>query len=64
MAFNNADTPLGRRPLPRADSPWVDNPWADTPVGRHTPPPRQTATAADSMHPTGMLSCFFYFLLK
>ena len=34
-------------------------PWADTPR------PKQTATAADGTHPTGMHSCFFFvFVLK
>ena len=36
--------PLGRHPLDKHP------PWADT--------PRQTATAADGTHPTGMHSCF------
>ena len=27
------------------------------PLGRHTPHPRETATAADGTHPTGMHSC-------
>ena len=31
-------------------------PWADTPLDRH-PPPKQTATAADGTHHTGMHSC-------
>ena len=43
-----ADTPLGR------------SPWADTSPGRHHPTPK-TATAADSIHPTGMHSCCFMF---
>ena len=43
--------------------------WADTPLSRHPPAgqtphptwadtPSETATAADSTHPTGMYSCF------
>ena len=31
--------------------------WADTPLGKHPPPPNQTATAADGTLPTGMHSC-------
>ena len=31
---------------------WADTAQADT----HTPPPKQTATAADATHPTGMHS--------
>ena len=34
----------------------ADTPWVDTPLGQ-TPPPQQTATAADGTHPTGMHSC-------
>ena len=50
-----------------ADTPRADTPWADTPCGQthptgQTPPwadtPPRMATAADSMHPTGMLSWF------
>ena len=47
-----ADTPPG------ADTPRSWHPHrADTPR-EHTPPPRETATAADGTHPTGMHSCF------
>ena len=44
--------PPGRHPCLRAD-----NPQADKPPGRHYAP-RQTATAADGTHPTGMHSCW------
>ena len=63
---NQADTPLGKSPLsdtPQADTPWVDtslvrHPFStDTPLGRHILP-RQTTTAVDGTHPTGMHSCF------
>ena len=37
-------------------------PWAETPLGRH--PPQQTATAADSTHPTGMHSCTVMFFIN
>ena len=47
-------TPPGQTPpvqtspsLPRQPSSWADTLWAGT-------PPRQTATAADGTHPTGM----------
>ena len=39
---------------PRADSP---RPGSRHPHGADTPPPRETATAADGTHPTGMHSC-------
>ena len=42
--------PPGQTPPPRADTP--------LPQGRPHLPPRQTATAADGTHPTGMHSCF------
>ena len=56
-----ADIPLGRHPPGQKTLP----PWVDTPPGRHPspllagrhPPPQQTATAVDGMHPTGMHSC-------
>ena len=44
--------PLGRHPRGQIP-PSADNPRADTPI------PQQTATAADSTHPTGMHSFFF-----
>ena len=36
--------------------------WPEGCLGplRQTPPPLQTATAADGTHPTGMHSCFFF----
>ena len=54
--------PLGKHPLPQVDTslpkadisltdtPHTNPAWADTPL-------RQTATAADGKHPTGMHSC-------
>ena len=39
---------------PQAETPQAETPWADTP-SRHSP--GQTATTADSTHPTGMHSC-------
>ena len=69
----SASVHSGIRAPPRADTPlWADNPLADTipgqtPPHRQTSPladtphwantPRQTATAADGTHPTGMHSC-------
>ena len=55
-------TPLARHPPP-GDTPGQNPTQADTPVGRHPhptlplPPPRQTATALDGTHPTGIHSC-------
>ena len=48
---------LGRHPLPETP-PRTGTPWANIP----TPP--ETATAADSTHPTGMHSCKFSFQNK
>ena len=42
--------PPGRHPL------WADTPRADNPWGRQ--PPKQTGTAIDGTHPTGMHTCF------
>ena len=47
---------------PRADTSGADTPWEQTPPradppGRGHLPPRETATAADGTHPTGMHSC-------
>ena len=66
-----ADTPW------QADPPWADTHWSRHPPGRHPQadtsgrhfrqtPPQDTATAADSMHSTGMHSCFIFmhFLAK
>ena len=53
--------PPGADTLPGADTPPEQTPprGADTsPRSRHPPPPRDTATAADGTHPTGMHSCF------
>ena len=63
-----ADTPMGRH-TPR-QTPLGRHPHGHTPplgqtppspgrqpLGRHLPPPQQTATAADGTHPTGMHSC-------
>ena len=44
---------LGYTP-PKADPHWADPPWPDT------TPHQQMATAADSVHPTGMHSCFMF----
>ena len=61
-------TPLGRHPSPR-QTPLSRHPLPGRhpllgrhPLGRHspradTPPPQQTATAADATHPAGMHSC-------
>ena len=38
-------------------------PGSRQPTGsRHPPPPKQTATVAEGMHPTGMHSCLYYIL--
>ena len=60
-----ADT-LGQTPRqahrPGRHTPQADNPQADTPLRRHplgghlAAPPPETASAADCMHPTGMVS--------
>ena len=50
--------PPGQTPSPLARHP----PPAHTILGRHHPPDR-TATAADSTHPTGMHSCWVYYLI-
>ena len=55
-----AETPLSRHP-PGADAPPQSrhSPRADTPPREQAPPPpRDTVTAADGTHPTGMHSCF------
>ena len=60
------DTPPGQTP-PWTDNTWVDTPSgqmpirADTPLGRQSPLPPQTATAADGTYPTGMHSCLYLF---
>ena len=47
-----------------ADTPWADTALADTPWADNRPPPdrhptpRQTVTAVDGTHPTGMHSCY------
>ena len=62
-----ADTLLGRPPPlsrlpPRADTLLGRQlPRQTSSLGRHPPPPTETATAADSMHPTGMHPCYMYF---
>ena len=56
--------PPGQTPLrqtPQADTPQADTPSpGQTPLKADTPPPipQQTATAADSTHPTRMHSCY------
>ena len=61
------DTPLGRHPLrrhpPDRHCPWADNPRQTLPLGRYPrhPHPRQTVTAVDGTHPTGMHSYVFCF---
>ena len=56
-----ADTPLGRYP-PLLSACWdTDTPC---PVHAQITPPYLAATAADGTHPTGMHSCFFFFLKK
>ena len=56
-----ADTPQADTPqeqtLPRADTPWKQTPLEQTPPGADHPPPRDTVTAADGTHPTGIHSC-------
>ena len=54
-----ADTPLGADTLLGADTPREQKPppGADTPP-EADPPPRDTVTASDGTHPTGMHSCF------
>ena len=49
------------QPLPRQTSPPGKTPpyWVGTPIGR----PPKMATAVDSMHPTGMHSCFEIMLI-
>ena len=49
-----ADTPIGRNP-PRQTPPQADTPWANTP--RQTPLP-PVITVEDTMHHTGMHSCW------
>ena len=64
----------GADPNPGSASPWDQaSPGPGTPTGAQIPlprdkapprgqtPPQQTATVADSTHPTGMHSCFPYF---
>ena len=46
-----ADTPPEQTPPPGADTHPEQTPRAD--------PPRETATAADGTHPTGIHSCFY-----
>ena len=48
-------TPPWQTSPPRQTPPWTDT---TLPLGRHHPPPGQTATAADDTHPTGIHSCF------
>ena len=53
--------PLARQPpwpdTPRRQTPRWPHPHGQTPTSGQTPPPRQTATAADGPHPTGIHSC-------
>ena len=66
-----ADTPW-QTPPPRQTPPGQTHtpgqtPPGQTPPGRHPPgrhSPRQTATAADDTHPTGMHSCSGFFSLR
>ena len=53
-------TPPGQKP-PGQTSPWADTSRVDTPgqTPRADVPLRQTATAVDGTHPTGMHSCLF-----
>ena len=57
-----ADTPLAADTPPGADTPLEQTPHPQsrqTPSTREqTPPPRDTVTAADGTHPTGMHSCW------
>ena len=58
-----ADTPPLEQTLPLAKHcPWADTPLGDTPLPSGINPP--AATAADSMHPTGMHFCYEGLLLN
>ena len=74
----SVDTPLGRHPLGQTPSgqtrpqagtlqqtpPWQIQPYPlQMPPWRPPPPSLETATAADGMRPTGMLSCLLRFFL-
>ena len=51
-------TPPGPDPLREQTPLWEQTPWSrHTPLLGADPPPRETATAADGTHPTGMHSC-------
>ena len=52
-------SPLDRHPLADTLPPRQTPPQADTSA---TPPPPETATAADGTHPTRMHSCLGYFI--
>ena len=62
--------PQNRHPqvdTPRQPPPLGRHPWADTPhpgqtpaLSRHLPPPPETTSAADGMHPAGMDSCICF----
>ena len=64
-AGTGADTPSANTPRqtpPRQAPPWADTPSGQTPPWANTPlwadiSPKQTATAAEGTHPTGMHSC-------
>ena len=65
-ADRQSTPPPGRHPQAEP-SPLTDTPWAHTPLSKHPhgqTPLHQMATAVDSMHPTGMHSCFTILLLK
>ena len=53
-----ADTPQKQTPPPRADTPQKQTPTKSRHPPKEADPPRDTATAADGTHPTGMHSCF------
>ena len=55
--------PRSKHPPPGADTPWEQTPWSRHPPREQTPP-RDTATAADGTHPTGIHSCSLFLFIK
>ena len=51
--------PQSRHPFQSRHPPGADTPQQTPLPQEQTPQPRETATAADSTHPTGMHSCYF-----
>ena len=68
--YQEQTPPQSRHPQEQTPPRSRHPPGTDTPRSRHppeqTPPPRDTVTAADGTHPTGMHSCFklFWIFLK